>query len=109
METKTKALTMQEAIKLHKKDHKDIYSIDIDGHWILLKKPNRQTYSECISLVAPIGNQKPDMITAGVRIMQSCFIDGDKELFFKDDDFLIPAAMKSIELLNIKEASIKKN
>ena len=106
---KPRLLTMDEAIKLHKKEHKDIYSIDVEGHWLLLKKPNRQTYSECISLVAPIGKQKPDLITAGLRIMQACFIDGDKDLFFKDDEFLVPAAMKAIELLNSKEASLKKN
>ena len=41
--------------------------------------------------------------------MQACTIAGDKELFFKDDDYFIPAAMKCIELLNIKEVTLKKN
>lgn len=102
-------LTMDEAIKYHKKDHKDVYAIEVDGHWCLLKKPTRATYSECIGLVTPVANQKPDYLTAGLRIMQACWLDGDKELFFKDDDYFIPASMKAIELLTIKEAQLKKN
>jgi preprotein translocase subunit SecA len=106
----TQQLTAEQAVKLHKKDHKHIYTIEVDGKYILLSKPNRQTYSECLGLVTPVAGAKPDYITAGLRIMQSSYITSDaKDLFFKDDDYLIPAAMKAIELLDIKEASLKKN
>lgn len=104
-----KMLTLEEALKYHKKDYKDLYSIEVGGKYIILKTPNRQTYSECIGLVTPIAGQKPDYITAGLRIMQACVVAGHKEEFFKDDSYLIPAAMKSLELLEIKEATLKKN
>lgn len=109
MANENKRLTLDEALKYHKKDHAELYSIEVADKYIILKKPNRQTYSECIGLVTPMAGQKPDYITAGLRIMQACFVAGDKDEFFKDDSYLIPAAMKSLELLEIKEASLKKN
>jgi hypothetical protein len=89
-ETKQEELTeispLQKAINYQKTKHTHVYSIEVNGAWCILRKPDRQTYSEAIGLVTPVMGSKPDFITAGLRVLQGCWLDGDKDKFFKDDE-----------------------
>jgi hypothetical protein len=108
MATEKKELSLEDKIKLHKKDHNDIFVIEVDDKYCLLKKPDRNTFELALGLIANVMGGEPKYITAGLRIMQACWIDGHKEIM-SNDDYLVPAAMQAVNLIEIKSASLKKN
>lgn len=107
--TDKKEMSIEDKIKLHKKEHGTIYDIQLDGKYCLLKQPNRDTYEDALALMAGAAmGGKTKMVTAGLRVLQGCWIDGDKEIF-TDDTLLIPFAMQAVKLCEVKAAVLKKN
>lgn len=82
--------------------------LEVEGFTCVLNKPNRGVYSRVIGLITPMAGKEPDLLYAGNVILNSCWVSGDDEL--KDDETLnIAVCLKAIELIEIKEASLKKN
>ena len=85
---------------------KAIYEIEVDGKKCQLCKLDRATLEITLGMVmATTGN--PQYIRAGEIILRKCWVSGDKEIL-EQDDLLIAAAMKAYELIEIKEATLKK-
>jgi len=99
---------IEERVIFHKQKHPDIWTLIVEDKFCLLSKPNRDTYEEVLGLVTPMPNIAPKFVTAGLRIMQACWIEGDKEML-SDDDYLCAAGPKAASMIKVKAASIKKN
>ncbi len=82
------------------------YEIEIEGKKCQLRELDRQTLEICLGLVMNT-NGPPQYIKAGEIILKTCFVSGDKEIL-EDDKLLVGAAMTAYELIEIKEATLKK-
>lgn len=85
---------------------KAIYEIEVEGKKCQLCKLDRATLEITLGMVMATNNT-PQYIRAGEIILRKCWVSGDKEIL-DDEDLLIAAAMKAYELIEIKEASLKK-
>lgn len=98
--------------KFHSQHHEDVYSIIVEDYYVILKPADRNVYSAAISLMFPIEGvtkrQDADIVGAGTKILQGCVIEGDEEIMSKPN-LTASAAMQAIAILDIKEASLKKN
>lgn len=82
------------------------YEIEVDGKKCQLCPLDRATLEIALGMVmATSGN--PQYIRAGEIILRKCWVSGDKEIL-ENDDLLVAAAMKAYELIEIKEATLKK-
>jgi len=79
------------------------FTIEVEGKSCTIKKPNRQVVESCLPLLA-----QKKLITAGELIINACWIDGDEEIK-TDDDYLMPAAIAATDVLEFKNAELKKN
>lgn len=84
------------------------YTIEIEDKKAFLKKPSRHTYAKVLPMITPMFGSEPNLIAAGEILLSECFIGGDQE-FRTDDDFIIAAAIQCVGLIEIKEATLKKN
>jgi len=72
-----------------------------------LKEPNRSIKEMALGYSAPIIGE-PKYIRAGEIILLGCWVSGDEVI--KTDEYLLAgAAMSALGLLDIAEASLKKN
>lgn len=86
----------------------ELFQITLEGgEKCILRKPNRKVLGEVLSLLSPIGGQRPDILSAGEWILKTCWEDGDERIK-SEDDLLIAASLKAVELVEIKEAELKK-
>ena len=88
-----------ERIEELKKKHGALYEITVDGYSCIVRKPNRKD----LSYVAAVKN--PMQMTE--TLLNQLWVEGDEEIKTEDDLFL--AACSTLgELIQVKEAELKK-
>lgn len=100
MDKKELTITPQQ-VEEWKKQHGDIFQLDVDGHTCYLKKPSRKV----ISMATTIGQNDP--VKFSELMMNNCWLGGD-EIIRTDDELFLSAAGKLAELIQLKEAELKK-
>ena len=88
---------------------KNLYEISVDGKTAKLTKPNRHTLK---IVLAKLSAKEPDYVEAGQILLNTCWVEGDKEL--KDSvsdenaELNISACMAAIGLVELKQTELKK-
>lgn len=90
----------QEKIEGWKKQHGDVYLIEVEDKACVVRKPNRKDLSFAMLL-------KDDPIKFNETLLNNLWVDGDEELKTNDDYFLAVSSQLG-ELMQIKEATLKK-
>ena len=90
------------------------YTIEVGNLSCTLRKLDRATYKICHSkLAASISNGKESMIDIGQIILNTCWIEGDKELKDSTSDenmeVNFAACQQAIGMIEIMSGSLKKN
>lgn len=96
-----KEMTIEQKIAIWKQAHGDLFQLDVDGHIAYLKKPTRKA----LSAAAVIG--KTDPMKYNEVLLNNCWLEGD-EAIKTDDALFLGASAQLAELIEIKEASLKK-
>ena len=91
----------EEQIEAWKKKYRDVFSVEIDGKTAYLKKPDRRT----LSAAAVIG--KTDPMKYNEVLLNNCWLGGDEEIK-TDDELFLGVSAKLGDLIEIKEAELKK-
>lgn len=99
METKAE-MTIEQKIAKWKEQYGDIYQVSVDGHTAYLKKPTRKALGAAV-----IG--KADPMKYNEILLANCWIEGDEEIK-KDDALFLGVSAQLAEIIEIKEAEIKK-
>ena len=89
--------------KEYKEKYKEIYEITVDDKACIVRKPNRKD----LSYAMQASNGGKDAVKLQEALFNNCFIAGDEE-FKVDDALFFAAGAKLSELMEIKEAEIKK-
>lgn len=90
----------EEKISELKKKHGAIFLVEVEGHKAILKKPNRK-------VLQMANRHQQDSIRMAEIILENCWIEGDHEI--KDDDDLFLAAAQVLgEMIEFKQAELKK-
>jgi len=82
------------------------FELEIEGLKCYLKGISRPVMEQALGLIMPTSGA-PRLITAGELILNSCWVGGDEEIR-KNDDLLMEACLKAVELIERKESSLKK-
>ncbi len=82
------------------------YELEIEDKKCRLSKMSRATLELVLGMITGTGI-KAEMIRAGEVILRNCWVDGGQEIL-DQEDLLIGAALKAYDLIEIKEASLKK-
>lgn len=90
-----------EIIEEWKKQFGSVFQVDVDGHIAYLKKPDRKT----ISMATTIGGKDP--IKFSELMLNNCWLAGD-DVIKTDDELFLAVAGKLAELIELKEAELKK-
>lgn len=88
------------------KDTKAAYEIEIEGFKCKLSKPTRHTLKIVYAKMLKADGSL-NLIEGGEIMLNSCWIEGDKEIKANDDLF-ISACMAAVQLVEVKEATLKK-
>jgi len=80
--------------------------IRVEDKVAYLKKMDRGTMEIALGMIMGM-NKDPEYIRAGEIILLKCWNGGDDEIK-TNEDYLIPAAMTAYELIQLKEAALKK-
>ena len=107
---KTLQERIQEAVTLAKQKYDTIFVVEVGDKFAILRKADRNTYGKAIGHMTPIPGIKndPDPLSAGITLVTHCFVGGDPEIK-SDDDYLIPAAMQAVAMIQQKRASLEKH
>lgn len=100
METKEEK-TIGQKIQEWKAKHGDVYRVEVDGHIAYLKKPSRKA----LGAAAVIGKQDP--MKYNEVLLNNCWIEGD-EVIKTDDALFLGVSAQLAEIIEIKEATLKK-
>lgn len=100
MDTKQE-MTVEQKIEEWKKKYGDVFKVEVDGHVAYLKKPSRKA----LGAAAVIG--KSDIIKYNEVLLNNCWIEGD-EVIKEDDSLFLGVSAQLAELVEIKEATLKK-
>jgi hypothetical protein len=84
------------------------YTIEVEGKKGYLCKIDKKTFKTVFPLISPFDGSKPDFITAGEIILAECWIGGDMDIR-TDEALSIAASIQCIALIELKNASLKKN
>lgn len=84
-----------------KKKHGDVFQVSVEGKTAYLKKPDRRA----LGAAAVVG--KSDPMKYNEVLLNNCWLGGDEEIKTDDALFLGVSATLS-ELIEIKEAELKK-
>jgi len=96
-----KKTVTDEQIKEWKRKHGDVFQVEVDGRVAYLKKPDRKT----LSAASVLGSKDP--LKYNEIMLNNCWLAGDEDI--KTDDALFLGASSVLaELIEIKEAEIKK-
>lgn len=90
-----------EQIKAWKKQHGDIFKLQIEDKVAYLKKPDRKTMSYATSVASK------DPMKFNEIMLNGCWLAGDEEIK-TDDSLFLSAAAKIAELIEVKEAELEK-
>ena len=88
------------------KKKKAVYEIEVEGKKCQLSEISRSTLEVALGLIMQTTGQ-PQYIRAGEVILLNCWVSGDDEIK-NDESLLIAASMKAYELIELKEATLKK-
>lgn len=91
----------QPQIDAWKAEHKELFSIEVDGHVGYFKKPNRQVIALATSKIKdnPLGYIE--------TILENTFVGGSREVI-ENDDFFLAAVTTAEKLIEIKTAELVK-
>ena len=84
------------------------FTLEIEGKTCQLRKPSRKVLGQAMSMAVPVGGQVPDVTQAGEWILRNSWVEGDKEIL-EDEDLLLGASMAVMQMVQVKEATLKKN
>lgn len=104
METKTETKvekTIEQKIVEWKAEYGDVFQVSVEGHVAYLKKPTRKT----LGAAAVVG--KADPMKYNEVLLNNCWIEGDEEIK-RDDALFLGVSAQLAEIIEIKEAEIKK-
>lgn len=82
------------------------YEIEVDGYSCRLRKIDRATLKVVYAKMLKATGEM-NLVDTGEIILNTCWIDGDKEIKLNDDLWLA-ACLKCVELIEQKEAKLKK-
>ncbi len=91
----------EQQIKAWKKEHGDIFMLQVEDKVAYLKKPSRKALSYATATAAK------DPMKFNELMLNSCWVAGDEEIK-TDDSFFLAAAAKIAELIEVKEADLVK-
>lgn len=98
---KKPSIATPEQIEIWKKQHGDVFQLDVDGHIAYLKKPSRKVMSMAL------GAGKNDPIRFGEIILNNCWIEGDRKII--DEDKLFFGAMQQLDqMIEFASSDLKK-
>lgn len=100
METKAEK-TIGQKIEEWKEKYGDVYRVEVDGRTAYLKKPGRKA----LGAAAVIGKQDP--MKYNEVLLNNCWIEGD-EAIRQDDALFLGVSAQLAEIIEIKEATLKK-
>lgn len=89
-----------EQIEKWKKEHGDIFKVEVGGSVCYLKKPDRKT----MSLVATLQNTP---VRANEAMLQNCWLGGDESIK-TDDEMFFGVSAKLAAIIEVKDAEITK-
>lgn len=90
-----------EQIAAWKREHKQVFEIEVDGHRAWLRKPTRQELS------SSLGMAQTDPLGFAEQLLNSCWLHGDNALKEDDDLFLAVQPLLS-QMIEIKAGQLKK-
>lgn len=82
------------------------FELEIDGYKCKLRKIDRATLKVVYSKMLKASGEM-NLIDTGEIILNTCWLEGDKEIK-ENDDLWLAACLKCVELIEQKEASLKK-
>lgn len=91
----------KEQIEEWKKKYGTVFQLSVDGKTAYLRKPDRKT----LSYASTAGQTDP--LKFNEVLLKGCWLGGDEEIRTEDDLFLA-ASGKLGELIQLKEAELKK-
>ena len=91
----------EEQIEAWKKKHGSVYSVTVDSKTAYLKKPDRKALSAAAVL------RTTDPMKYNEVLLNNCWLGGDEEIKTNDELFL-GVSSKLADLIEIKEAELKK-
>jgi len=99
MEKQLKGVATQEQIELWKKKHGDVFKVNVGDSVCYLRKPDRKIMKYYLATSDPI--------SAKEVLLVNCWLGGDEDIKTEDELFL-GATTVLAEIIEIKEAEIKK-
>lgn len=84
-----------------KNSYGEVFQVEVDGHVAFLRKPTRKA----LSAAAVIG--KTDPMKYNEILLNNCWLEGD-EAIKTDDSLFLGVSAQLAELIEIKEATLKK-
>jgi hypothetical protein len=91
----------KEQINKWKHQYGEVFEVTIDDATCFLKKPDRKT----LSLANTLGQH--DAMKFNEVMLENCWIDGDNKIK-EDNEYFFAAIEKLTELIQVKEATLKK-
>lgn len=90
-----------EQIERWKAEHGEVFQVEVDGKQAYLKKPDRKvlSYAMARAQISPLGFAE--------AILENCWLAGE-EAIKTDDSLFLAVSSKLDELLQVKEAELKK-
>lgn len=82
------------------------FELEIEGYKCKLRKIDRATLKVVYSKMLKATGEM-NLIDTGEIILNTCWLEGDKEIK-EEDDLWLAACLKCVELIEQKEASLKK-
>lgn len=104
METKNETIvekTIEQKIEEWKAQYGDVFQVSVEGRVAYLKKPTRKA----LGAAAVVG--KADPMKYNEVLLNNCWIEGDEEIK-RDDALFLGVSAQLAEIIEIKEAEIKK-
>lgn len=93
--------TMEEQIREWKNKYGSVFELSVDGRRAYLRKPDRKT----LSYASTAGQTDP--LKFNEVLLKGCWLGGDEEIR-TDDELFLAASAKLGELIQVKEAELKK-
>ncbi|MDR3046128.1 MAG: hypothetical protein LBU51_00755 [Bacteroidales bacterium] len=100
-EKKLSGEATKEQIIAWKAVHKDIFQIVVEDSVCYLKKPDRLTMKLIASIVVN------DPIRSNEVLLENCWLGGDEDIKTEDDKFF-GVSQQLVDLIQIKQAELKK-
>lgn len=94
-------MTIEEQITVWKGKYGSVFALTVEGKTAYLRKPDRKT----LSYASTVGQTDP--MKFNEVLLKGCWLGGDEEIR-TDDELFLSASGKLGELIQVKEAELKK-